>query len=305
MQWRAEQKRAIIEKRLAPRGARALGRALREAFLDPLETVLFVVFGIAVGAYGAIVGAGGGFLVVPMLLAVLQVSAQQAVGTSMVVVFLNAVSATVAFARQRRIDYRSGIIFAVAALPGSVVGALLTTRFDSAWFKIGFGLLLIGLAVYLMLRPEAGAVSEEAMAARAAQPGMVCRTIVDCEGKTFIYYCNERQGAIISFFVGFFSSALGIGGGIIQTPIMVQLYCFPSHIAAATSMLIITVSTFLGVGSHLVLGHVLVVPALAIGVGALAGAQLGAFVARRAHGQWLMRALAAALLLVGVRLLLP
>ena len=68
---------------------------------------------------------------------------------SLVVVAMNAASGTIAYARQGRVDVRSGVAFAIATLPGSVAGALLTRGISRGAFDAIFAALLVGLAVFL------------------------------------------------------------------------------------------------------------------------------------------------------------
>ena len=63
-----------------------------------------VGLGVVIGAFGTLIGAGGGFLLVPLLLLVYHLSHPTAVGTSLALVFLNAASGTIAYLRQRRVD---------------------------------------------------------------------------------------------------------------------------------------------------------------------------------------------------------
>ncbi len=274
---------------------------------DPLQLVLMVLLGLVVGTYGAIVGAGGGFLIVPLMLLLFRTSPQHAVGTSMIIVALNAVSASLAYAREGRVDYQTGWRFALAALPGSVLGAYLSTYFNSGLFRMLFGLLLISLAAYLTLRSSQERTNGIAGGAGLPEllPANHCRRhIVDSQGRIFAYHYHERLGIGLSTLVGLFSSALGIGGGIIHMPLMVQLFCFPVHVAAATSTFILMVSAVTGSVSHLALGHVLLTPAVTIGAGVVAGAQVGARLSSRLHGPWIVRGLGLALAVVGLRLIL-
>lgn len=88
--------------------------------------IILCLLGVGVGAFGTLVGAGGGFILTPILLLLYpHDSAQTLTAISLAVVFFNAVSGSIAYQRQRRIDLRSGGIFALATLPGAVGGALL------------------------------------------------------------------------------------------------------------------------------------------------------------------------------------
>ena len=92
--------------------------------LTPLIAVLLCLLGFAVGVFGTLVGAGGGFILTPVLLLIYPQSTPALItAISLIVVFFNAGSGSLAYARQKRIDYRSGVVFALCTLPGSVLGA--------------------------------------------------------------------------------------------------------------------------------------------------------------------------------------
>jgi len=268
-----------------------------------LSTAAYILFGFAVGVYGTLVGAGGGFLVVPFLLLVKHFSPAEAAGTSLVVVFLNAISGTLAYARQKRIDYRSGLWFAAAALPGSFLGAYLVDLLSTRSFHIAVGILLTLIAVILLWRPH-GALAgarRHASTGRGLWPKQ--KRIVDAQGQVFEYSYDRAVGLALSFVVGFLSSLLGIGGGIIHVPALVLLLAFPAHISTATSHFILAITAFTGAASHLALGHVRLQAGLTMGLGAVLGAPVGARLSQRTRGAWILRGLALALLIVGIRLL--
>ena len=105
--------------------------------------------------------------------------------------------------------------------------------------------------------------------------------------------------------VGFASSLLGIGGGVIHVPIMVRVLRFPAHIATATSHYVLMVSALAGtmvdVSTGQLDGGYAITGALAAGV--LVGAQAGARLSNRIQGDLLIRLLGAALAVTSLRLL--
>jgi uncharacterized membrane protein YfcA len=117
---------------------------------------------------------------------------------------------------------------------------------------------------------------------------------------------DVKLGLIVSFFVGFASSLLGIGGGIIHVPVLVHLLHFPVHIATATSHFILAFMTLAATVTNQARGTL--VPGLSrvawLAVGVVPGAQVGAWFSNQVHGRWVIRALALALAFVGIRVLL-
>ena len=118
---------------------------------SPTVAVLLVALGVAVGAFGTIVGSGGGFILTPVLLLLYPHDPPSTItAISLTAVFFNAASGSVAYAHQRRIDYRSGLTFAAAALPGSIAGALVVTSVSRSLFDALMAVVLLALAVWLL-----------------------------------------------------------------------------------------------------------------------------------------------------------
>ena len=254
--------------------------------------VLSVLLGLAVGAFGTFIGAGGGFLLVPALLLGYRFAPADAVGTSLALVFLNALSGSIAYLRQRRVDLHLGWRFAGATIPGAVGGAYLTRALTSGLFSLGFGTLLLGIATLLFW-------GQSASPSRRAKT----RAVVDARGETHAYAVDVWKGVVLSFFVGFISSVFGIGGGIIHVPFLIVILGLPIHVATATSHFVLSISTLVGASTFLALGHVDLRLVALIGIGILAGAQLGAWASTRARPIVIRIVLAASLTLVAIRMI--
>lgn len=248
-----------------------------------LSILSFFILGLAVGCFGTLVGIGGGFLLVPLFMLALHWTPQNAVGTSLAVVFFNALSGTIAYIKQKRVYYDAAIRFSIATLPGAFLGSYLVQYFTGPSFRLTFGILVILLASFMFFRPAKKASTE----------------IFDSE--TFTY--NRPLGIFLSVIVGFLSSILGIGGGIIHVPAMIYLLAFPTHVATATSHFILSISTFFGVTSHFLLHNILIKPAIIIGAGAVIGAQIGAKLSSRVKSRWIIILLSITLVALGLRLI--
>ena len=84
-----------------------------------MSTFALFLLGLIVGAFGTLIGAGGGFLLVPVLLILYpHLEPEVVTAISLAVVFLNATSGSVAYGRMQKIDYRTGWIFAAAGSTG-------------------------------------------------------------------------------------------------------------------------------------------------------------------------------------------
>ena len=263
------------------------------------HAVAYVALGVGVGTIGTLIGAGGGFVLIPVLLFLHpHEPAANLTAISLAVVFANALSGSSAYAYQRRVDWRSALLFALAGFPGSILGAWLTNFIDRRLFDPLLGVTLILGAVLVLVRKPVQA---------SAGPADATRTIVERDGTVHRYSPRVALGMLVSTGVGLLSSLLGIGGGIIHVPAMVYLLGFPTHIATATSHAVLAILSLTAVVVHAADGTLLPVlgRVLPIAAGALAGAQLGARLSSMIHGRWILRSLGIALFAVGVRLLLP
>lgn len=255
------------------------------------------------GAYGTLIGAGGGFVLVPVLLLLYPHLAPTTITSiSLAVVCANAASGSAAYARMKRIDFQTGRLFALATIPGAVVGVFATGLFSRGPFDMLLGVLLIVLAVWLVTQPQMDAKTQPAR----TTPGRIECTMVDAHGTTYAYEYNRRLGLGLSAMVGFLSSLLGIGGGIIHVPVMVQLLGIPPHIATATSHFVLAMTSGAGAAVHLARGdyYNVVTRTIALAAGVVVGAQIGAALSEHLRGNWIIRLLALALALVGLRLIL-
>ena len=259
--------------------------------------------GMLIGAFGTLIGAGGGFILTPLLLLVYPHDNPEIITSiSLAVVFFNAFSGSVAYARMQRIDYRSGVLFALATIPGALIGALTTTYMPRRAFDLVFGLCMLMAALYLLLRRE----TPPQPARPPSSSRHVVRRVIETDGARHTFSYDLRVGIGLSLAVGYFSSLLGIGGGIIHVPAMAHVLHFPVHLATATSHFTLAVMALAGTLVHIVTGafHHGVRRTIALSFGVLIGAQLGARFSHYVQAQWILRSLAVALGLVGIRILM-
>jgi uncharacterized membrane protein YfcA len=257
----------------------------------------FILLGLVVGAYGTMIGAGGGFVLVPILLLLYRGDPPATItAISLAVVFANALSGTFAYARMKRIHYRAGIMFALATIPGAIFGAKIVDYIPRHIFGIVMSLFLLGIGALLVFRPR----ESKRSGAGNGEP------LVETERPDFPF--NRTLGISLSAAVGVVASMLGVGGGIIHVPALTGLLNFPVHVATATSHFVLVFTALAGTMTHLLDGTLqcsdLLHRVLPLAIGVVPGAQLGAMLSRRVKGLWILRALGIALVAVAARLLL-
>ena len=276
----------------------------------PIEYLWLLPLGLLVGAFGTLIGAGGGFILMPVLLLVYpRDNTELITAISLAVVFFNALSGSFAYARMKRVDYKSGIAFSIATIPGAILGAMSTAYVPRRAFDLIFGVLMTIAAVFLWLsaKEEHARSSTPKIAPVSEKAGtrLTERNLVDAEGVHYHYAFDLRIGVVLSIFVGYLSSLLGVGGGFIHVPALSRLLNFPVHIATATSHFVLAIMALTGTLVHVVQGAFVhgVRRTAVLAVGVLVGAQAGAWLSNRIGGKAIIRGLAVALAFVGIRLI--
>lgn len=248
--------------------------------LDIVATVIILIaVGLGAGTLGSMLGVGGGIIMVPAL-AFLGLPPAQIAATSLFAVTSTSVSSTVAYSRQKRINYRRGIELAAAAIPGAVLGPFILRDITSADFKLYFGILLIAVGIYIAFRSS---ILKEKQAGK-------------------ISAAKHASVFAMTFGAGIISSFFGVGGGVIFVPVMLLIHRMTMHEAAPTSQLTLLLTSFAGLFTHVALGNPDYLYAIALSAGAVVGAQLGAKWSKNAREALLQKVLGIALIAVAVRL---
>ncbi|MFC5530346.1 sulfite exporter TauE/SafE family protein [Cohnella yongneupensis] len=270
-----------------------------------IAVVALVLIGIVSAVFGSIVGLGGGVIIVPVLVLLGEpmlgdpVTSQVAVGTSLAVLIFTALSATYTYHKQGKVDFRTGWLFFATSGPAAMVGAQLTNGIKQGPFQLSFGLFMLVMFGLMMAREKLKPLNVK---------WAIERKFTDGAGKVHTYGYNVTLALIIGCAVGICSGLFGIGGGSLFVPLMVLLFRFPPHVATATSMFVILLSSFLGSGVHAWHGNIDWVLFSALAPGAIVGGRIGAVIASKLSGKqllWLLRttllAMAIYLIIQGIR----
>ena len=215
------------------------------------EQLWLIPLGFVAGKLGSIIGFGGGTIIVPVLTFV-GFPPTLAVGNSLFAAFSNSVASTTMYAKQKRIEYSLGWKLGLMSVPGTILGAIISSDLSPMIFKILLALVLLSSASYILLKRK---IEEKP---------------IDVSRMLLIF----SAGA--SFFSGVIASLFGVGGGIIFVPLMVVVLGLSMKRAAPTSQFILMFTCFSGLIVHSILGHPDYYQALLLSIGAFAGGILGA-----------------------------
>lgn len=268
--------------------------------MDLWGILAWFALGAAAATFGSVVGLGGGVILVPGLIAFgelltgEEIGTGTAVGTSLVVLIVTALSSTWAFARRKRVDFRSGLLYAAASVPASAAGAAMTETLRPAQFELAFGVFMLALSGLLFARSHMRPLTR-------AWP--VKRMFADADGRVHEYGHHPVWAVGIGLGVGFVSGLFGIGGGSLFVPAMVLLFRYPPHVATATSMFVILLSACSGSLTHIAQSNVDWAAAAALAPGAWLGGIWGAWITSRMSGQALLNVLRVTFVLLALRMI--
>jgi uncharacterized protein len=267
-----------------------------------MEWFILTILGLIAGALGSLMGLGGGIIVVPALmilsgyLAILSgVTPQIAVGTSLLIMIFTGLSSTLTYLKQKTVDLRSGLLFFSGSGPGALVGVYFNNGINAKLFLILFGAFIIFISFVLIIRKHLKPL-------KLTKKG-IKREYLNDSGDTIEYGYHPILAISIAFIVGLCSGLFGIGGGSIMVPAMILLFGFPPHRAVATSMFMIFLSAILSSATHIALGNINWLYALALVPGAWFGGVLGATINQRLKSDTVVNILRIFLVIIGLRLI--
>ena len=279
-----------------------------------LQWVILALVGFVTGVFGVLVGAGGGFILVPILRIFFDKDPAIVAGTVLALVAANSISGAFAYRYMRVVDKRSAYLFAAAAIPGSVIAPFVLKKALEGLpgvFDAMFGLLLVILAVRIATQQLDSGRQSRLGRARSRRRSFINpqtlhrRRITAESGETYRYRLNERWAVLINFVLGFISSFFGVGGGFLRTPILVYAFGFPVQVAVATSIFALSFYTTAGAATHAFIGNIEWFPTFVFaGIGLVTGGQIGARLSGKVQGPWIMRLLMFVILAMGVQLVI-
>ncbi|MEI3611623.1 sulfite exporter TauE/SafE family protein [Pseudogracilibacillus sp. SO30301A] len=268
-----------------------------------LVIIISLLIGFISAFVGSLVGLGGGIIFVPAMLFLYDnfasfswANPQAIVGISLVTMVFTGLSSTLAYYKLKRVDIKTGVIFLIGSIPGSVIGSWINTLLDTDDFSLYFGILM--LIVFAMMLVD----RQKLMKNKQLEINKYTRT-VEIDGDTYQYNVTYVPAFILSFAVGGLSGLFGIGGGTISVPAMILFFGIPIQVAIATSMFMIFFISLISATTHIVLGHIVWAYVLFFVIGSYIGGTVGAKTSKLFKGKTLEWILRIVIVIVALRLI--
>jgi uncharacterized membrane protein YfcA len=281
--------------------------------LTPLHALTLFVAGAATGVLGAILGIGGGVLLIPILVIGLGLPMHEAVATSIISVIATSTAVASTNVERGTANMPLGMTLEIATALGAIAGGLTAHLLSSRTLEGLFSFVLVPTALFMWRgrteRPVASSETSGHEAPQAIEPraslGRLGASYFDPVLGDCVSYRVVRLplGMLVSFFAGNLSGLLGIGGGVFKVPALHLLCQVPVKAAAATSNFMIGVTAV--ASAFLYYGRGEVRPGLtaAVVLGVLVGSALGSVLNQYLGGRAIQRLFAILLLAVAVQML--
>ena len=254
--------------------------------------------GLVAGLLGSTLGVGGGILIVPMLTLALHLPIHTAIGSSLVAIVATSCTEASIYTKNRLTNIKLGLLLETATAPGALVGGLVVALLASSLLNALFGIILVYVAYTMLVHQspsaEGNTIEDNSVESNRAATNSfqwLSNSYYDQSlGKLVAYKVSHiPQGLGAGFFSGTLSSLLGIGGGIVQVPIMNMVMGLPMKPTIATSTFMIAITTTVGALIHYYHGHVYPIIVAPLIIGVFLGARLGPELAQRVRGILLRR----------------
>jgi hypothetical protein len=237
-----------------------------------LTLLLSVLIGLSLG----LLGGGGSILTVPILTYVAGLDPKEAIAASLFVVGVTSAVSAVNHARNRRVKWRTGLVFGVAGMAGAFLGGLAGGYIPGTVLMVAFALMMVATSLAMIRGRKNGAAK--------AHDGELPVLKVVAEGLV----------------VGLVTGLVGAGGGFLVVPALALLGGLSMPVAVGTSLVVIAMKSFAGLAGYLTTVSLDWALVGAVTVAAVAGSFAGARLAGRIPEAALRKGFGVFVLVMGV-----
>jgi len=276
----------------------------------PVNVLMILFMGLAVGFISGMFGIGGGFLMTPLLIFV-GISPAVAVASVASHIAASSFSGAISYWRRRALDPALASILLMGGLTGTTAGVLLFTLLRALGqldltIGVSYLFLLGGVGIMMIVESmRAIARSRAGKPAEIRRPGShiwIHGLPLKMRFKTSKIYVSVIPICVIGFIIGFIGAIMGIGGGFLLVPALIYLIRVPTGVVIGTSMVLTLVTMAYATVMHAATNHLVdAVLALILMIGGVIGAQFGARAGQRFSSEQLRLLLGVLVLAVGLR----
>ena len=234
---------------------------------------LLILLGLLSGMISSIAGIGGGVFFVSIMTLLFFIPINIAVDTSTFIILFSSLAGFITYLRQKRTTIKLTLIFSVFSILGSILASIIFSLIiiDNSILKLLFAATLL-IAGFNMIYKANKSKNQN----NKQEINHVEFSLNNQNNKL-----NFKKSIPLFILAGFAANLLGIGGGIINTPSLNIVLCFPIHNSTAISTSIIFFTAIYNTVIKSFFGHINFLIGLIIAIGSILGSILGAKISKR------------------------
>ncbi len=277
-----------------------------------LSYILMFLIAIFAGFFGALVGIGGGIVIVPALSIIFHLPIHTAIAASIVSVIATSIAGARSYVDQQITNVRLGMFLEISTTLGALIGALIGVMVQGWILGMIFAALIFYMAIFSFRTRktedkllEAGVYGIEASSDKISNYMQLAGEYHDAAMQKEVYYkatCTI-EGSLISSLAGIGSGMLGIGGGVIKVAAMNSLMGIPMKVAVATSKFMIGVTAAISAVVYFIAGGINFYVVAPVALGTMLGATLGSAVMNKLRSRVIKTVFFVLMLYLGYQML--
>ncbi len=261
-----------------------------------MEYLIAFLIGIISSITGALLGIGGGIIIVPSLSIILKIPIHNAIAISLSTIVATSILVSAQNLKNGLINLDMAIKLEFVTAFFAITASFLAISIPQQTLKAVFGIFLIFIAFFMHNKKRADIPENLSNASYS---------YIDPKDKKQVYYDikNPKAAIVISSLAGFLSGLLGVGGGVIKVPILNGVCKIPMKAASATSSLMVGITA--SAASLIYFRHGYVLPDFVFftSMGALLGSRIGLYVSKKSKNETLEIIFVVVLLIVAIEMI--
>ena len=260
-----------------------------------LNYILIFLLAILTSTASALVGLGGGLLLIPLIILIFDLPMKFVAGTMLIAMVPYTLIATLRNLKQGYVNFRIGLVMETGSVLGVIIGSHLSVFIPDLLLKFFF----LVIVIYLMLSLQIPSDSPYNYVARLYKSLNHIPPFFTCKATPENHFSASAL-IFIGLLAGTFSGMLGIGGGFLKTPVLIVGIMLPPKVAVGTALFMILITASVGAINHALLGHINYTIALIITLGMMIGAYFGTGILKSQPEQRIKKFILAAMFIAAI-----
>ncbi|MHB8443292.1 MAG: sulfite exporter TauE/SafE family protein [Patescibacteria group bacterium] len=264
-----------------------------------------IIFSILAGVIGALVGIGGGIIIIPILILIFHINIKIAIGASIISVIATSSSAASVYLKDKIINIKVGMLLEIATTIGAITGAEIMGILNTTVLLYIFAFVLL-ISILPLLKNRDQEVDENVENDNIADYLKLSSSYYDKKQNKKISYnvTNIPGGFVIMYIAGLISGLLGIGSGVFKVLALDDVMKLPMKVSTTTSNMMIGVTAAASAFIYLINGYINPYIAIPVMIGVFIGSYYGTELIGKTSNVYLKKIFILVILVIAIEMIL-